>query len=199
VYYFLPDKKLLGLRAERMTLCFVALDIASFIVQIGGGLMTLSKNFNTLNNGLHIYTAGVALQEFFILCFLFLVYKFERRLRVECSDAQKAEARRLLLALYITLGLITYRIVFRIVEFSAGAGTGLTNQFRSHEWYQYVFDAAAMFLALVAMNVFHPGKVLIGKESEFKSRKERKLEKRQSKERAESSDGGLMEMGNRST
>lgn len=38
--------------------------------------MTISKNFNTLRAGLWIYTAGVALQEFFILCFLCLVYLF---------------------------------------------------------------------------------------------------------------------------
>jgi hypothetical protein len=34
-----------------------------------------------------------------------------------------------------------------------------------------------MFFALLTMNVFHPGKVLTGKDSEFKSRKERKIEK----------------------
>lgn len=45
--------------------------------------------------------------------------------------------------------------------------------------YQYVFDATPMFFALVAMNVLHPGHVLIGKESEFKSRKERKIEARE--------------------
>lgn len=49
-----------------------------------------------------------------------------------------------------------------------------------------------MFFALVAMNVWHPGKVLVGKESEFKSRKERKLEKKMAKESQESSEGVIV-------
>jgi hypothetical protein len=36
-----------------------------------------------------------------------------------------------------------------------------------------------MFFALVAMNILHPGKVLVGKDSEFKSRKQRKIETRE--------------------
>lgn len=69
--------------------------------------MTISKNFKTLQNGLHIYTAGVALQEFFIFCFLFLVYKFQRRLSRECPRERVLEARKLLNILYISLGLIS--------------------------------------------------------------------------------------------
>jgi hypothetical protein len=46
-----------------------------------------------------------------------------------------------------------------------------------------------MFFALVALNIMHPGKILVGKESEFKSRKERKQERLQEKERGESSEG----------
>jgi hypothetical protein len=138
--------------------------------------MTISKNFHTLQNGLHIYTAGVALQEFFIVVFITLVITFQRRLSAH-SPERYAEVKRLLYVLYLSLGLITFRILFRIIEFSAGAGTKLTHEFRVHEVYQYVFDAVPMFFALVAMNVLHPGTVLKGKDSEFKSRKERKMEK----------------------
>lgn len=141
--------------------------------------MTVSKNFNTLQNGLHIYTAGVALQELFILIFVFLVITFQRRLYASCSSEQIAQAKRVLWVMYLSLGLISFRILFRIIEFSAGAGTKLTHEFRVHEVYQYAFDAVPMFFALVAMNLLHPGSVLKGKESEFKSRKERKLEARE--------------------
>lgn len=153
--------------------------------------MTVSKNFKTLQNGLHIYTAGVALQEFFILVFVFLVITFQRRLRASCSPEQIGQAKRVLWVMYLTLGLISFRILFRIIEFSAGAGTKLTREFRLHEVYQYVFDAVPMFFALVAMNLLHPGTVLKGKESEFKSRKERKREAREKVQDAsgQSSDG----------
>jgi hypothetical protein len=40
-----------------------------------------------------------------------------------------------------------------------------------------------MFFALIAMNILHPGSVLVGAESEFKSRKERKRERQIEKER----------------
>jgi hypothetical protein len=175
--------------------------------------MTVSKNFNTLQNGLHIYTAGVALQEFFIFCFLFLVFQFQRRLSKECTRERVVEAKKLLLVLYVSLALISVRstplpsviasfsslianlpqirILFRIIEFSAGAGTKLTHEFRAHEVYQYVFDVMLMFFALVAMNILHPGKILVGKESEFKSRKERKMEAKE-KQRVASSDEAVL-------
>jgi len=79
----------------------------SFIIQIAGGLMTISKNFQTLQNGLHIYTAGVALQEFFIFCFILLVYQFQRRLSRECNRESVLKARKLLYVMYISLGLIS--------------------------------------------------------------------------------------------
>ncbi|KAH7383135.1 RTA1 like protein-domain-containing protein [Cadophora sp. MPI-SDFR-AT-0126] len=185
VYYFLGNGsaggggRMYGIRAERMAMVFVGLDLASFAIQFGGGILTISKNFNTLQTGLRIYTAGVALQEFFILCFLFLVWTFQKRLGRECEDIGKVKkARGLLWVVYAVLGLITFRILFRIIEFSAGAGTSLTHEFRSHEWYAYVFDSAPMFVALVVLNIWHPGKVLVGKESEFLSRRERKEMKR---------------------
>jgi hypothetical protein len=42
----------------------------------------------------------------------------------------------------------------------------------------YVLDATPMFLAVVLLNIFHPGRVLVGPESKFPSRKERKREKK---------------------
>jgi hypothetical protein len=70
--------------------------------------MTLSTNFKTLQNGLHIYTAGVALQEFFILFFLCLVFTFQRRLfREETDPVRLRGAKKLLFILYASLALIS--------------------------------------------------------------------------------------------
>jgi hypothetical protein len=49
-----------------------------------------------------------------------------------------------------------------------------------------------MFFALVAMNILHPGKVLVGEDSEFKSRKQRKLETRE-KQSGGNSDGVILD------
>lgn len=69
--------------------------------------MTISKNFHTLQTGFHIYTAGVALQECFILSFLFLVYQFQRRLSRECTRERVIEGSKMLFVLYISLSLIS--------------------------------------------------------------------------------------------
>jgi hypothetical protein len=45
--------------------------------------------------------------------------------------------------------------------------SGIHNTLDNNEWYMYVFDEAPMFLALVVFHVYHPGRVLIGPESEY--------------------------------
>jgi len=70
--------------------------------------MTISKNMKTLQRGLNIYTAGVALQQFFILCFIFLVYTFWKRVgREESNPIRLKNANKLVLILFISLALIS--------------------------------------------------------------------------------------------
>jgi RTA1 like protein len=56
--------------------------------------------------------------------------------------------------------LAQYRIVFRIVEFSAPQGSSISVHIENHEWFVYVFDALPMLLAILLFNIWHPGKVL---------------------------------------
>ena len=83
-------------------------------------------------------------------------------------------------ALYVVLGLITIRIIFRLVQYSAG----ILSSIPTHEVYFYCLDAVPMTLALCLLNVMHPGRVLVGPLSEFpkKTRQEKKEEKRLKKE-----------------
>ncbi len=60
------------------------------------------------------------------------------------------------------------RIIFRFVEFSGGVSS--TNPILSHEAYQLCLDALPMVIALVVLNVVHPGLVLKGRESSYPSR-----------------------------
>lgn len=62
------------------------------------------------------------------------------------------------------------RIIFRIVEYSKGLESTIPN----HEAYQYCLDSLPMLLALVALNVVHPGRIMSGQESNIPSRKARK-------------------------
>ncbi len=55
-----------------------------------------------------------------------------------------------------------------------------------HEQYTYALDCFPMMLALLILAVWHPGRFLVGPESEFPrvSRREKKERKRQAKEMA---------------
>ena len=71
------------------------------------------------------------------------------------------------------------RIIYRLVEFSHG--TKSNDPIRNHEVYMYVLDALPMALALFVMVVCHPGRTLVGPESEFPkspTRKEKKAAKK---------------------
>lgn len=57
------------------------------------------------------------------------------------------------------------RIIFRIAQYARG--TDPNNPVLSHEVYEYVFDAVPMLLALVALNLFHPGRNLQGPDSKL--------------------------------
>ena len=61
-------------------------------------------------------------------------------------------------------------IVFRLIEYSQG----LDSSIPLHEAYQYVFDSTTMLLALVLLNMVHPGRIMPGNESDFPIRKQRK-------------------------
>jgi hypothetical protein len=62
------------------------------------------------------------------------------------------------------------RIIFRLCEYSQGFKSNIPD----HEAYQYCLDSVPMLIALVILNVFHPGRIMRGKESDLPSRKERK-------------------------
>ena len=71
--------------------------------------MTTNKNSGNSQTGLHIYTAGVALQEAVILCFVGLCIMFQRRLKAESTTPGASKVNRLMFILYFTLTMITVR------------------------------------------------------------------------------------------
>ncbi|KAL9087134.1 MAG: hypothetical protein Q9165_006785 [Trypethelium subeluteriae] len=177
VWNFIPDKRLCKVKAWRFGLLFVILDITAFLVQLGGASIAAGASSGNGNNntskallGLHVYMGGIGLQELFILGFAFVTIQFHRQLNQQPCTARRRAAFQLLYVTYATLILITIRIVFRIVEYSSGLHSTIPN----HEAYMYIFDSGPMWLALVLYLVFHPGRLMPGKESDFPSRKERK-------------------------
>jgi len=99
----------------------------------------------------------------------------------------------------VALGLITIRIIYRLIEFSDGYDTVITR----HEAFFYCLDGVPMFLAFSLFNIYHPGKVLVGPESNFPKRtkaekreekRQKKEEKRQRKEEKRNKKSGKMSM-----
>ncbi|MCJ1414505.1 hypothetical protein MMC32_000832 [Xylographa parallela] len=171
IHFFLPARSLFGIRASMLALCFVAMDIVSFVVQLVGGAMGgTGAPPEQILKGVHIYMGGIGLQEFFIVVFLALAVRFHVQMmglekRGELRGTGKGRWRWLLGALYASLALISLRIFFRLIEFSAG--TDSSNPLPYHEIYFYAFDAVPMLLALTTMNVVHPGRFLVGPDSEL--------------------------------
>lgn len=172
VWNFLPAQKIFGIRATRVTLCFLLLDIIAFIIQAIGVVLASSQNAKpaTLLLGLHIYQGGLAFQEAFLLFFVYLGIRFQLKLRVEGYASDTTKPIRLLYVLYAVITLITIRIVYRIVEYAGGPDDYIP----THEAFAYCLDSLPMFIALVLFNVSHPGTIMRGRESEFPSRKVRK-------------------------
>ncbi|PKX99666.1 RTA1 domain-containing protein [Aspergillus novofumigatus IBT 16806] len=193
IHFFIPGQRLGGISANRYGLIFVWLDILAFIVQLAGASITTQHEVPTSTTmlGIHIYMGGIGLQELFVLIFGVLAIHLHRRmvqmenygeLDHEKTTRGSISWRWLFWALYAALTLITIRIIFRLCQYARG--TDPTNPILTHEAYEYVLDAAPMFLALLILNVIHPGRVLRGPDSEFPkvSRQEKKRIKQEKKE-----------------
>ncbi|KAM0443006.1 hypothetical protein ACHAQK_004064, partial [Fusarium lateritium] len=183
VYFRMPGRELLGIKAIRMTLLFVCLDIFLFLVQGAGGSMLSSTDGdqNIINIGMKVYMAGVALQLVVVLIFTGITAFFYHKLR-QIEGRSIGCMKWLIWTMLAVLILIVIRIVYRLVEF--GPGVNDRNQLLIHEEYPLCLDAAPILIALVLLNIMHPGFVLRGPDSEFPklSRKEKKALKQQKKQ-----------------
>ncbi|KAF2432534.1 hypothetical protein EJ08DRAFT_709835 [Tothia fuscella] len=160
---FLPNNtKVLGVKGSRMGMLFVCSDIISFIVQIGGGLVSLSKKASTAKLGLHVVTGGLIFQQILIAIFIVMTFRFTYKLKRFNSfqpSSSRHGPRRLLYVLRASLCLITFRIICRLVDFCTSQTSSVHIYIDHHEFFVYVCDAGPMFIALVLMNIWHPGKV----------------------------------------
>jgi hypothetical protein len=167
---------------------------------IGGSVASgTSNDIKVINLGLHIYTAGIATQELFLLFFTSMVIFIYRKLDREGAVPRQTEWRPLLRVMFIALALITVnsssipklpclwhflspqiRIIYRLVEFSDGYDTTLTR----HEAFFYCLDGVPMLFGFALFNVYHPGRILVGPDSSFpkRTRAQKREEKRMKKE-----------------
>ncbi|KAL0939984.1 RTA1 domain-containing protein [Colletotrichum truncatum] len=168
IYFFHPSRSLLRIPASTFAAIFVGLDVISFIIQLVGGSMAgPTTPPEEQMRAIHIYMGGIGLQEFFILIFVALAFTFQRDMnRIGSLAGKQSQAwKPLMWALYFSLGMITVRIIYRLIEFSSGHG--MNNQLITHEAYFYALEAVPMLLAIAVFNVVHPGAVFNGPGSEM--------------------------------
>lgn len=110
------------------------------------------------------------------------------------GDDYCALAIFLVLLVPLLTGLTQMRIVYRLIEF--GDRAEASNPLVGDEIYPFMLDAFPMLLALVILNVMHPGLVLRGPDSEFpgltraekKALRLRKKEEKQQRKMAKKGD-----------
>ncbi|OCK80373.1 RTA1-domain-containing protein [Lepidopterella palustris CBS 459.81] len=184
IWTFLPAKRIWKVKAMSIGKYFVWLDIVSFLIQGMGGLMlSPGASAHSQSIGKNVYMTGVGVQELFICLFTALIIRFHyEMLQLEKSTSilRNPKWKWLAYTLYMTLALITTRIIYRLAEFSGGIGT--SNPLPYHEVYALALDAIPMLVAIIILSVMHPGMVLVGPESEFPSRKEKEAMKKAKKE-----------------
>ncbi|KAH8831940.1 RTA1 like protein-domain-containing protein [Flagelloscypha sp. PMI_526] len=177
ILYFIPEKRIWGVSARRLSLIFVLLDILpnnfirAFGVQATGAVIANnsekgSQNYDKqLKLGLHIYQGGVGLQEFFVVIFFAIAVRTHLEISRFHNTFREQNWRKV-------------RVIYRLCEYSGGFDSGLVTQ---EKWF-YVLEAAPMWICLLLFNLIHPGYILVGPESEFpkkqkKGKKEVDLEK----------------------
>lgn len=171
VHFFSPARKVWVFSPSILALIFVTLDIIAFVVQlIGGGMAGPGASPESQSKGLNLYMGGIGMQEGFIVLFLSLVVKFHRdQLHAERAGRLAADKidgwRWMLWALYTCMLAITVRIVYRLVEFSAGLG--ISNPLPKNEPLLYILESTPMFLAILVWNIFHPSRYMYGDDAKL--------------------------------
>lgn len=149
------DKKLF-IRRTWLTKIFVVGDVATFLIQATGSSMMASDDPAKVNVAHYIVIAGLFLQILVFGLFVVAATIFHARLaRAPTTMALKRPWTKHMISLYVVSILILIRSVVRGIEFVQG----FDGYIMTHEAFLYGFDAVLMFLAVVMMNVIHPGEV----------------------------------------
>lgn len=144
------------LPARKVTKIFVAGDVVSFTLQMGGGGIQASGSFDLFKVGEKVILGGLFVQIVMFGFFVVTSVLFHRRLaRDPTPDAVKNTVpwRRHLLVLYTVSAFILVRSVFRVVEYIQGNSGYLI----SHEVFLYIFDAVLMAVVMAVFLIFYVG------------------------------------------
>ena len=181
---------------------FIASDIVSLAIQAAGGGtagMAVSEGDGT-EEGTHIFVAGLALQVFSMLVFIFLWFHFLYQVYIK-TRMQHAQTTRFSWSLlkisqeeidylyapgyrhmrlpnratfhYFPLAMTgaVLTVFTRCVYRLAELAEGWEGNLIVHEWYFIILDAVMMSIATICVTVFHPGFAFQGRTKSVKIEK----------------------------
>ena len=159
IVLMIDGDKLLFIRRTWLTKIFVIGDVVTFFIQATGSSMMAAKGNDAAEKvkiGNWAVIGGLGLQLAFFGFFVVATSTFH------FYAAQNPTARayerpwvKHMAGLYIVSTLILVRSTMRLIEFIQG----YDGYIMTHEAFLYGFDAVPMFLAVMTMNVIHPGEV----------------------------------------
>ncbi|EXK25658.1 hypothetical protein FOMG_17695 [Fusarium oxysporum f. sp. melonis 26406] len=151
-----PSKSMI--RPSILTKLFVTGDVLCFLIQAAGaGKMVNADSKEDRDSGNYTVLAGLFFQLAIFGFFLIVAVVFHLRVRGTTSQASRAwNWQRYLISLYVLGLIITFRNVFRVIEYIMGDDGYLLK----HEWPIYAFDGFPMAVVLVLAVDWYVGDIV---------------------------------------
>ncbi|CAO0798489.1 unnamed protein product [Mucor circinelloides] len=143
------------LRPKFVTWFFFSSDFLAFFLQGAGG--GLQSNYKYKDIAVAITMVGLATQLFFFACFAGITFYVQRSPKYQYYvEGQPDPKKKLIWCLYVTIGLLYVRSIYRFAEYATGYGGPIAVL----EWAFYVFDTIAIFLSFLVYCIFFIGNYL---------------------------------------
>lgn len=112
IYFGIPEKKIWGVRATKLTLIFVWLDVACFLVQgAGGSMLSGDLSANVKSIGMRIFTGGIGLQLGFVVIFSGMTIFFYWKMH-QVTGGHIGRMRWLIWTMFLVLAMIVVSSFF---------------------------------------------------------------------------------------
>jgi hypothetical protein len=149
-----------SMRVKWLTFVFVMNDVLTFCTQIGGAGVQVTGDAKIMDIGKKVVLAGLIFSLVVFALFIYITAKFHRRLQQMptplINHNPNLHWQRYMVAIYVSCFALMLRNLVRTIQF----GAGRTAQVNTKEAYIYVFDAFLMFLAMLVLIVYHPGRLI---------------------------------------
>lgn len=142
------------LNTKSIAIGFFLVDLVCIGIQGGGSAVVsgdLQDDGSASRSGENIILIGLAIQLFFFASFTFVALHVWRLMRKSATHSISSQA---FACLFITIGLITLRNTYRVIEID----DGWDGKYNVNEKYFYCLDALPIFLAFTTYSLLHLGK-----------------------------------------